>query len=250
MAEFERLIAECIGSRYAFAMSSCTTALHLALVALGIGPGDEVLVPDFTFPATANVVVQQGAGRCWSMSTSTPSRSTWTICAHGSPRAPERSCRCTPSAAPPTWTRSWRWRRNTAPGHRGCGVRHRNDLRRPLCGTIGTLGCFSFHPRKSITTGEGGMIVTDDTRLAERIRLLRSHGGVRTGYWFEFEEAGYNYRLSDLQAAMGVAQMAKLPIVVERKRLLAGRLARAWPTSPASSRPSSRRGAATSTNPS
>jgi len=93
-----------------------------------------------------------------------------------------------------------------------------------FCGSIGTFGCFSFHPRKVITTGEGGMITTNDPRLADRIQLLRSHGGVRTGFWFEYEAAGYNYRLSDVQGAMGIAQMAKLPILLERKRRLAVQL--------------------------
>jgi dTDP-4-amino-4,6-dideoxygalactose transaminase len=94
------------------------------------------------------------------------------------------------------------------------------------CGTIGHMGCFSFHPRKSITTGEGGMIVTGDEMLAERIRLLRSHGGVRQegAAYLRFEAAGFNYRLSDLQAAVGVAQMGKFEWVLERKRELACRL--------------------------
>jgi dTDP-4-amino-4,6-dideoxygalactose transaminase len=92
------------------------------------------------------------------------------------------------------------------------------------CGNLGTLGCFSFHPRKVITTGEGGMITTNAPELAERIRLLRSHGGVRTGYWFEYQAAGYNYRLSDVQAAIGVAQMEKLATLIERKRSLAAQL--------------------------
>jgi dTDP-4-amino-4,6-dideoxygalactose transaminase len=79
-------------------------------------------------------------------------------------------------------------------------------------GTFGTAGCFSFHPRKSITTGEGGMITTSDDALADRIRLLRSHGGVREENRFTFEAAGFNYRMSDILAAVGVAQMRKLPV--------------------------------------
>jgi dTDP-4-amino-4,6-dideoxygalactose transaminase len=90
-----------------------------------------------------------------------------------------------------------------------------------FCGNLSTMGCFSFHPRKVITTGEGGMITTNDARLAEKIKLLRSHGGVKTRNWYQFEEAGFNYRLSDIQGAMGVAQMEKLPWLVERKRQLA-----------------------------
>ncbi|OPZ81350.1 MAG: UDP-4-amino-4-deoxy-L-arabinose--oxoglutarate aminotransferase [bacterium ADurb.Bin429] len=89
------------------------------------------------------------------------------------------------------------------------------------CGTRGDLGCFSFHPRKSVTTGEGGMITTNRDDLAERIRVLRSHGGVRGDYYLVFEDAGFNYRMSDLQAAVGVAQMRKLPAILARKRELA-----------------------------
>jgi len=92
------------------------------------------------------------------------------------------------------------------------------------CGGLGTAGCFSFHPRKAITTGEGGMIATNDERLAERIQLLRSHGGVRTDGRFRFEAAGFNYRLSDLQAAVGVAQMRKLDDIIHDKRQLASLL--------------------------
>jgi dTDP-4-amino-4,6-dideoxygalactose transaminase len=92
------------------------------------------------------------------------------------------------------------------------------------CGNLGTLGCFSFHPRKVITTGEGGMITTNDEYLAERVRLLRSHGGVRVGNWYQYEAAGYNYRLSDVLGAIGVAQMRKLPQLIERKQALARQL--------------------------
>lgn len=90
-------------------------------------------------------------------------------------------------------------------------------------GALGTLGCFSFHPRKSITTGEGGMITTNDAQLADRIQLLRSHGGRRTGNRFVFEAAGYNYRLSDILAAVGVAQLRKLSALVGRRRSIARR---------------------------
>jgi perosamine synthetase len=90
------------------------------------------------------------------------------------------------------------------------------------CGSIGTLGCFSFHPRKSITTGEGGMIITSDGALADRISLLRSHGGIREHGRFTFEAAGFNYRLSDILAAVGVAQVAKLDQMLAARRRAAG----------------------------
>jgi perosamine synthetase len=229
VAEFEDVIARRIGSRYAFAMSSCTTALHLALVALGIGPGDDVLVPDFTFPATANVVVQQGArpvlvdvrtdtynlnmrdleGRLTSQTRAIIPVHAFGLSADMDPLmdfARRHGLAVIEDAA-------------CALGAKYCG-RH--------CGTIGQMGCFSFHPRKSITTGEGGMIVTSDEAWAERIRLLRSHGGVRQegAAYLQFEAAGFNYRMSDLQAAVGVAQMGKFEWVLERKRELAHQLTR------------------------
>jgi dTDP-4-amino-4,6-dideoxygalactose transaminase len=92
------------------------------------------------------------------------------------------------------------------------------------CGSLGTIGCFSFHPRKVITTGEGGMITTDDDALAERIALLRSHGGVRRDGRFVFEAAGFNYRMSDILAAVGVAQMRKLDGLIASKRRMAARM--------------------------
>lgn len=92
------------------------------------------------------------------------------------------------------------------------------------CGGLGTLGCFSFHPRKVITTGEGGMIVTDDDRLGDRISLLRNHGGVLDGFFYRYEAAGFNYRLSDIQGAIGGVQMRKLSKIIKKRRALATEL--------------------------
>jgi perosamine synthetase len=223
--EFEAMVAAVTGSRYAFAASSCTTAMHLALVALGIGPGDEVLVPDFTFPATANVVVQQGA---------VP------VLVDVQPD--------TYNVEPVDLKRHLTSRtRAIMPVHlfglsadldpcldfaREHGLAVLEDAACALgatyngrpCGSVGDVGCFSFHPRKVITTGEGGMVVTDDDALAERLQLFRSHGGVRAGGRFTFTQAGFNYRLSDVHAAMGVAQMRRLPDIVARRRALAAAL--------------------------
>jgi perosamine synthetase len=220
--EFEAMVASVTGSRYAFAASSCTTAMHLALVALGIGPGDEVLVPDFTFPATANVVVQQGAVPVLvDVQPDTYNVEPVDLKRHLTARS-----------------------RAIMPVHlfglaadldpcldfaREHGLAVLEDAACALgatyngrpCGSLGDVGCFSFHPRKVITTGEGGMVVTDDDVLAERLQLFRSHGGVRAGGRFTFTEAGFNYRLSDVHAAMGVAQMRRLPEIVTRRRALA-----------------------------
>ena len=225
VAEFERLVADYIGSKFAFATSSCTTALHLSLVALNIGHGDEVLVADFTFPATANVVVQQGA---------TPvlvdiDLDTYTInvcdlkekiTKRTKAIIPVHTFGCSADMAPIMQIANDKGLAVIEDAACAIGTTY-NNLH---CGNIGTLGCFSFHPRKVITTGEGGMITTNDDELAKRIQLLRNHGGVRIGKWYQYEAAGFNYRLSDIQGAMGVAQMKKLPTLIKRKRELAADL--------------------------
>jgi len=225
VAEFEQRIARLLGCRHAFATSSCTTALHLSLVALGIGRGDEVLVSDLTFPATANVVVQQGARPVLvDVRLDTYNMDVGDLEARVTPRS-----RAIIPVHAFGLAADMDGIMEVAARHRlvviedaACALMAR--YRGRMCGTIGDLGCFSFHPRKSITTGEGGMIVTNDESLAQRIALLRSHGGVRGEFYFRFEEAGFNYRLSDVQAAVGLAQLAKLDWIMARKRELAIRM--------------------------
>jgi dTDP-4-amino-4,6-dideoxygalactose transaminase len=219
--EFEQKVSRLVESRFASAMSSCTTALHLSLVALGIGPGDEVLVPDFTFPATANVVVQQGARPILvDVCTDTYNVKTDDLEQYITPDV---------RAIIPVHAFGLSSDMNAVMSFAqqynlfviedaACALSAQYHGK--ACGSIGTMGCFSFHPRKSITTGEGGMIVTDDEAIAQRIALLRTHGGMRGEYYLQFEEAGFNYRLSDIHAAVGLAQLEKLEwIVVERRSL-------------------------------
>ncbi len=223
--EFERMVMEKTGAKFAFATSSCTTALHLSLVALNIQRDHEVLVPDFTFPATANVVVQLGARPV--LVDIDPI--TFTIC----PEDLRSKITNRSRAVIPVHTFG-------APANMGavnqiaeeCGLHVLEDAACALgatyhgrqCGTLSPLGCFSFHPRKSITTGEGGMITTSDETLAKKIALLRSHGGTRVAGRFTFEDCGFNYRMSDLLAAIGVAQMRKLEEIIHRKRKLGAQL--------------------------
>lgn len=223
VAELERLVAQRVGVPHAFAVTSATTALHLSLVAAGIGPGDEVLVPDFTFPATANVVVQQGA---------VPvlvdvNLDTFAIDPDDlERRVTDRSRAVLPvhpfglAAGMDPVLRVAERHELTVIEDAACAL-GASDGGRPV-GGIGLAGCFSFHPRKSITTGEGGMITTSDDALAGRIGLLRSHGGVRAGGRFRFEAAGFNYRMSDILAAVGVAQMRKLDAFLAARRRVAG----------------------------
>jgi dTDP-4-amino-4,6-dideoxygalactose transaminase len=227
VAEFEQAIARLLGAKHALATTSCTTALHLSLVALGVGPGDDVLVPDFTFPATANVVVHQGA-RPVLVDVRTD---TYTIDVDDlERRITPRTRAIMPvhafglSADMDAIMSFARDRRLAVVEDSACALMAR--YRGRFCGTIGDLGCFSFHPRKSITTGEGGMIVTNDDDLAQRLAVLRSHGGVRGDLYLRFVEAGFNYRMSDIQAAVGVAQVRKLDWILNRRREIASEYTR------------------------
>lgn len=225
VAEFEKLVSQKIGSQYGFAMSSCTTALHLALVVAGVQQGDEVLLADFTFPATANVVVQLGAIPILvDIDLDTYTINVEDLRAKITPNSrvviPVHAFGCSADMDPI---------RDVAREHHliviedaACAIG--TTYYSEFCGNMGEMGCFSFHPRKVITTGEGGMITTNIPELAKSIQLLRSHGGVKTGYWYQFEAAGFNYRLSDIQGAVGVIQMAKLDEIIERRRFLAGEL--------------------------
>jgi perosamine synthetase len=222
VAEFERLVADRIGATHTFATTSATTALHLTLAALGIGPGDEVLVPDYTFPATANVVVQQGAVPVLvDVQPATFAMDPADLAARITPRAravmPVHPFGLAADMAPIMTIAEERGLAVVEDAACALGA---EDHGRGV-GTIGLAGCFSFHPRKSITTGEGGMIATSDEALADRIRLLRSHGGIRQGGRFTFEDAGFNYRLSDILAAVGVAQMGKLDEMLRLRRAVA-----------------------------
>jgi dTDP-4-amino-4,6-dideoxygalactose transaminase len=208
VAGFEADVAAYVGVEHAVATTSATTALHLVLAAAGIGPGDEVLVSDFTFPASGNVIAQCGA------------RPVLVDCAPGSflLDLDDAASRITPRA---------RALMVVDPFGQPCDVAGAAALAQAhglllvedaacalgaeqagqRCGSWPGAGCFSFHPRKIITTGEGGMVTTDDAALAERLRRLRSHGGTPTAVGMRFDEHGFNYRLSELQGAMGRAQM-------------------------------------------
>lgn len=220
--EFEAGIASLVNANFAIATTSATTALHLSLAALGIGRGDEVLLPDYTFPATANVVIQQGA---------TPvlvdiDASTFTIDVQDLERKVTRASKAIIPVHAFGLAADMDGVNRIASDHHllvledaACALAA--DYRGRPVGTLGEAGCFSFHPRKSITTGEGGMVTTDSQNLADRLRLLRSHGGMRTDRRFVFEAAGFNYRLSDILAAVGIAQLRKLDWLLSRRRHIA-----------------------------
>ena len=216
--ELEELLAAAAGAEHAVAVSSGTAALHVAVLALGIGPGDEVLVPAYTFPATANVVALAGG---------TP------VLVDVDPVTmnldPEDTARrVTPRTkailAVHLFGRPARLEElpdlpllEDAAG--ALGASHRG---RP-CGALGLVGCFSFHPRKIVTTGEGGAVTTNDTALAERMRSLRHHGWSPSARYDDMPEGGYNYRLSDVLCALGIPQLRRLDeLLAARERVAAG----------------------------
>lgn len=228
--EFEEKIGKYLNVKYSIAVSNCTAALHLSLLSLGIKKGDEVLVADYTFPATGHAVLYCGAKpifididlKTYNINTNLikekiTERTKAVIPVHtfGQPSemdeimkiADENGLKVIEDAAC------------------ALGATYKNKY----AGTIGDIGCFSFHARKGITTGEGGMVVTNNKNLAEKIRYLSVFG--MTSAWDrerkdkffipEFTDIGYNYKMSDIIAAVGVAQLRKLDKIIKRKRELA-----------------------------
>jgi len=225
VAEFENQIGALVGAKHAFAMSSCTTALQLALHTLKLQPGDEALVADFTFPATANIVVTEGLKPILvdiNLDTFTmdPADLERKITRKSKVIIPVHAFGCSADMNPIMKVAE----RHSLPVIEDAACALATTYYGKYCGTIGTLGCYSFHPRKAITTGEGGMIVTDRDDLAESISIFRNHGGVKGSFYYHYDEAGFNYRLSDIQGAMGIAQLEKLDWILENKRRLAALL--------------------------
>lgn len=237
--EFEEAWSAFTGARHSIAVTNCTAALELTLVALGVGPGDEVIVPAFTWVATANVVEHLGAKVVFC----DIDLHTFNLDVN----------RLSDLATPHT--------RAIVPVHLfglAADMDAVNDFARPsgirviedaACGfgsrvagahvgTLGDAGCFSFHPRKAITTGEGGMITTQDDGLAERLRRLRDHGaaisdlqrhmGARPYLLADHPDAGYNQRMTDLQGALGAAQMSRAAGIISERQMIARRFDQAF----------------------
>jgi dTDP-4-amino-4,6-dideoxygalactose transaminase len=236
VAEFERAFAASIGVGHGVAVSSCTAALHLTLLAAGIGHGDEVVVPSLSFIATANAARYVGARPVFA-------------------DVDAVTLNLTPETVEPVLTD----RTRAVILVDQCGVPADLDAMRKLCdvrgiaivedaacavgaayrgrpvGATAEVAAFSFHPRKLLTTGEGGMIVTPNGELAARLRRLREHGMdasaaqrhvSRQPVIEHYLETGYNYRMTDIQAAVGLVQLSKLPALIARRRELAARYQR------------------------
>lgn len=225
VAAFEEAVAGYVGSRYAVAVSNCTSALLLALLALDVGARDKVGVTAYSWPATANVIALCGAEPVFI----DIDADTFNM----NPAALEEVLRRTKlKAILPVHTfggMADMQRIAEAAYPRGvpviedaaCALGAESGGKR--AGTFGVMGCFSFHPRKAVTTGEGGIITTDDAALARRLRMLRNHGQDPDAKSPDFIVPGYNMRLTEFQGALGLTQISKAERIIEARRLYAAR---------------------------
>jgi dTDP-4-amino-4,6-dideoxygalactose transaminase len=249
VGEFEEKFRRFTGAKHALATSSCTTALHLAVAALELKPGDEVIVPAFTWVATPNVVEYMGARPVFcdvdletfnidveQVESKITPRTVGIIPVHLFGLAAEMDAITDIARRRDLWVVE----------DAACGLG--SLYRGRHVGSFGDVGCFSFHPRKSITTGEGGMATTEDDGLASTMASLRDHGASRSDYDREQNEGsflladynmlGYNYRLTDLQAAVGSVQMDRADWILDQRIRLATEYNRLfggldWLTTPA-----------------
>ncbi len=218
ITEFEREFAKFCGVKYAITTSNGTAALHLSLVAANIGPGDEVIVPSMTFVATANVVSYTGAKPIFVDSET----ETWNI----DPEKIKEKINQRTKAIIPVHLYGH-------PAEMGSIMRlakkygllviedaaeaHGAMYKNKMVGSIGDTGCFSFFGNKIITTGEGGMVITNNKILAAKVKMLRDHGYSKKRRYYH-PHLGFNYRMTNLQAAMGLAQLRKVSEILKKKR--------------------------------
>jgi len=233
VTEFENMVAEYTGARYAVACTSCTTALHLALEVSEIKPGDEVIVPSYTFIATPNSVLHIGAKPIFA----DIDIETYNI----DPKDIEKKITKKTKAIIPVHQvglpADMEKIIEIAKRHNliviedaACAIG--SEYKGQRIGGISDLSCFSFHPRKLITTGEGGMVTTNNKDYDKQLRLLISHGASISDFsrhsskkiiFEEYSLIGYNFRMTNMQGALGVLQMGKLDEILKKRRYLAER---------------------------
>ena len=235
---FEQELAAFVGAKYAFAVNNATAALHLACMAVGVGEGDEVIAPSLTFVATANAVRYTGAKVVFA---DIESEDWLCIC----PQAIEEKINERTKAI---MVMHYAGFTCDMPAILRIAERHNlaiiedaahaigASLDGKALGTLGDVGCYSFFGNKNLTTAEGGMLVTNDDHLAEKVRILRSHG-MTTLTWDRFKghastydvvDLGYNYRLDEIRSAIGREQLKKLPAGNARREVLVGQYRRAF----------------------
>lgn len=222
LKEFESALAKYAGCAHAVAVNSGTSALHLSLLALGIGEGDEVIVPSFTFIAAANVIRHVRATPVFvdiehltlnldparvEAAITSRTRAIMVVHTFGIPAnmdalvalAQKHNLRIIEDACEAIGAE-----------YKGAKV-----------GTIGDAGAFAFYPNKQITTGEGGVLVTNNSELAATARALRNQGRRETDDWFEHSEVGYNYRISEINCALGIEQLKRIEAILKRREWVA-----------------------------
>ena len=231
VAEFESRFSQFVGNTHAVAVSSCTTGLHLVLHALGIGPGDDVIVPSLSFIATANAPRYVGARPVFAdVDRVTQNLTVSSVEAAMTARA--RAVILVHQVGMPAEVDELRsfCRSEGMELIEDAACAAGSEYAAMPVGSSPSIAVFSFHPRKLLTTGEGGMIVTSDPVLAERLTALRQHAMSVSAadrhtsnrvILEEYPELGFNFRMTDIQAAIGLVQLAKLPSMIERRRMLA-----------------------------
>jgi perosamine synthetase len=220
--EFEEIVKNYVGAKYAFAATSCTTALELALRALHVRAGDEVIIPDFTHPATGNIVKWIGATPVL-VDVDTSSRN---IDFQEIEKAISKKTKCVIAVSwggNPLDMKSITALKNeyglSIIEDAACSLGAEYDGKKT--GTMADITCFSFHPRKVITTGEGGMTLTNDSTLADRLRKLRMFGMETKNQEIVFVEMGTNCKMSNILACIGIEQMKKIDSIINRRIELA-----------------------------
>jgi len=220
--EFERLVCEYIGVEHAVAVSSGTAALHMMVQALGIGPGDEVLVPSFTFAASVNVILYVGATPVFvDIDPETYCLDTQDLERKISPRT--KAVLAVDAFGHPA---EWDTILEIAGRH---GLRVIDDscealgaeYRGKKVGQFGDAAAFAFYPNKQITTGEGGIIVTSDEEIARLCRSMRNQGRGEMGAWLYHERLGFNYRMDEMSAALGVSQLKRIETFLAKREQVA-----------------------------
>lgn len=228
VAAFERAVADLVGSKEAIAVSNCTAALHLSLLSLGVGAGDLVVVTAYSYVATANVIELCGARPVFvDIQPDTfnidPAQLSETLASlMNSAETAPRVKAILPvhtfgqmADMPAILEIAGRY---NLPVIEDAACALGASLDGQQAGLWGHLGCFSFHPRKAVTTGEGGVITTEDPELARKLRALRNHGQDSTSASPDFIMPGFNYRLTEFQAALGLTQLGKLERIIEARR--------------------------------
>ena len=222
LPEFENAFCQYIGRKRAVAVNSGTSGLFLALLALEIGPGDEVITTPFTFVATANVVLMVGAKPVFvdidpvtlNMDASkieakitAKTKAIMPVEVFGNPAGFDEICRIA--------------KKHNLPVIEDSCEALGSALNGKKAGAFGVMSFFAFYPNKQITTGEGGIILTDDDSLADMCVSLRNQGRSKGGGWLTYERLGYNFRLSDINCALGIAQLARIDEIKAKRKQVA-----------------------------